>query len=375
MKKSYIIAIAMTVAIVAWMASGLLRDSPTEQTSTAADKQDEQRLLVQTEIQTAQPVQLTLKVVSHVEPNRKVTIRSDIAGRIDEVLAKEGTWVASGDVLVRLAVEDRRIKLDKERALLLSKQKAYKRIKALTQDSYQSKSALEEAYASLKAAEANVAQMEFELEKLDIKAPFSGLLDARMVEQGGYVSANSEIARFVDNSPLIVVAPVSQQDIQQLSVGLQAEVAFATGAARQGKVIYISPLANESTRTFRVEIAVNNDDRSIPAGISAEVRIPTEKVTGHFISPAILSLDSTGQIGVKTVDEKGAVTFNPVSIIQAAEDGVWVTGLPQKAQIITVGQGFVEEGVYVDVHSAEKTSTPSFRDNTTLENQSNKVSL
>ena len=60
-------------------------------------------------------------------------------------------------------------------------------------------------------------------------------------------------------------------------------------------------------------------------------------------------------MGVKTVDENNKVVFHPVTIIQASTKGIWVSGLPKNAQIITIGQGFVEHGVQVRV---EQVNTP-----------------
>lgn len=358
MIKPYFIALAMAVALVLWMASGLLRE-PEEKVLSVSGPQSGTRMLVRANLQTAQLVQLLLTVQGHVEPNREVLIRSDVSGRIADVLVEEGEWIASGTVLVRLAIEDRRIKLDREKALLQSRQKAYTRVKSLSKDNFQSRSVLEDAYDALKVAEASVAQMELEIEKLNIRAPFAGVLDDRMVEQGGYVSAGGDIARFVDNSSLIVVVPVAQQNVQLVVMGAQADVNFATGDERQGTIKYISSRANESTRTFRVEIVVNNAQRTIPAGVSAEVNIPTQEVTGHFVSPAILSLDPNGQMGVKTVDDNNIVIFHPVSIIQADTDGVWIKGLPKTVRIITVGYGFVEPGVKVEVRQAAEETPPS----------------
>ena len=358
MKKPYVIAIAMSAVIVVWMASGLLR-SPKENSVKTPAEQSGQRMLVQVQTQIAQSVKLKLTVQGDVEPNREVTIRSDIAGRINELLAKEGQRLDAGVVLMRLDTQDRQIRLAREKALLQSRQKAYQRVQALAKENFQSESAIEEAFAALKSAEASVAQIELEISQLSIKAPFAGVIDASMVEEGGYVAANAEIARFVDNNPLVVVVPVAQQNVQQIESGTEALVRFATGEEKTGRLRYISPLANANTRTFRAEIEVENPDHLIPAGISAEVEIPTSEVTGHFVSPAILSLDESGVIGVKTVTNDNIVDFYPVSILQAATDGVWVEGLPETARIITVGQGFVEKGAEVEIRykSAEANST------------------
>ena len=345
----------MTITIVLWMLSGLLIPSEGVQ-PTVETKEKTALMLVQTKLQKAQSVQLSLTVQGQVEPNRIVLIRSDIEGRIDALYVAEGDWVEQGTTLARIAIEDRKIKLTKEKAQLTSRQQSLTRIKALSKENFQSKSALEDAFAALKSAEANVAQIEFEIKKLDIKAPFSGILDERMIEEGGYIAKNGEIGRFVENNPLIVSVQVAQQNIQKVRLGALAQVSLATGDKREGKIHYISPLAQESTRTFKVEILIENEDRSIPAGISAEIELPTEKVTGHFVSPAILSLDASGQIGVKVVDEQHIVKFYPVDIIQANTQGVWISGLPDVSEIITIGQGFVDAGTTVEVKRVSRQS-------------------
>lgn len=355
MNKSTLIALTMTAAIILWMASGLI-STPEKNISPAATAKNEQLMLVETQWQAAKTVQLTLTVQGYVEPKRTVKIRSDVAGYVSQVLIKEGEWVENNTVLLRLAPEDKLIKLDKEKALLLSKEQSYARAKKLSEENLQSKSALEEAYAALKSAQANLAQIEFEIEKLAIKAPFDGILNMRLVEEGSYISANSDIAQFVDNNTLTVVIPVAQQNIQQLRLGGQAQVSFATGEVKQGVINHISVLANENTRTFSVEIIVENNDRKIPAGISAEINVPLAEVIGHFISPAILGLDNNGQMGVKTVGENNIVIFHTITIIQANSQGIWVSGLPENAQIITVGQGFVEAGNKVETQQQPTTS-------------------
>jgi multidrug efflux system membrane fusion protein len=62
------------------------------------------------------------------------------------------------------------------------------------------------------------------------------------------------------------------------------------------------------------------------------------------MSPAALTLDDAGVIGVKTVDEKSLVHFYPVELVADGADGIWVGGLPREITIITVGQEFVLPG-------------------------------
>jgi len=152
------------------------------------------------------------------------------------------------------------------------------------------------------------------------------------------------VGRLVDITPLTVAIQVPQQSLTLLSVGQTAVVNFITGEEREGVVTFVGSSAAAETRTFLAEIEVDNADGAIPAGISAEVVIPTGEATAHFLWPSIVSLNTEGDLGVKTVNDDNIVEFFPIEIVKAQIDGVWVTGLPEAADVITVGQGFVNEG-------------------------------
>ena len=145
-----------------------------------------------------------------------------------------------------------------------------------------------------------------------------------------------------------MVIQVPQQALSRISQDQIADVQFITGEQHTGVVTFIGGNADQQTRTFRVEIAVDNPQSVMPAGLSARVTLPTGSARGHFISPAILSLGTNGDLGIKTVLEDNTVAFTPVSIVRAQTDGIWITGLPEEAMIITVGQGFVNAGDIVD---------------------------
>jgi multidrug efflux system membrane fusion protein len=96
-----------------------------------------------------------------------------------------------------------------------------------------------------------------------------------------------------------------------------------------------------------VEVLAPNPD-GFASGVSASVRIPLGEIRAHFVSPAVLALDAEGELGAKTVKQNNEVAFHRVSIVRSERDGVWVTGLPQRARLITVGQAFVRAGDTVE---------------------------
>lgn len=203
------------------------------------------------------------------------------------------------------------------------------------------------------AAQAQVIEVEQAAKELTITAPFAGRIETLDLDQGEFVSTGAEVGRLVDITPLTVAIQVPQQSLTRLAVGQPATVRFITGEERTGTVTFVGTSAASETRTFLAEIEVPNDDGAIPAGISAEVIIPTGEATAHFLSPSIVSLDTQGTLGIKTVDAEAKVTFFPIQIVKAQIDGIWVTGLPEAVDVITVGQGFVNAGEIVAPSAAE----------------------
>ncbi|MGB5626439.1 MAG: efflux RND transporter periplasmic adaptor subunit, partial [Woeseiaceae bacterium] len=207
---------------------------------------------------------------------------------------------------------------------------------------------LQEAVAMLEAAKAELKRAQLDLEYMTIRAPFAGALQARAVEVGDFVSRGDPVATFVDNRTIIVSANLSEFDARYVNVGDEAMAMLATGESLRGKIRYVAPVANEATRTFLVELEVDNADGSLRVGGTAELRIPAEEVHAHRISPSLLTLDDAGNVGIKIIGSDGRVEFVVADIALSSNDGMWLTGLPEVATIITVGQGYVANGSLVD---------------------------
>ncbi|MEM7191741.1 MAG: efflux RND transporter periplasmic adaptor subunit [Pseudomonadota bacterium] len=354
MKKSYIIAVALAGALTAWVLGGyFLRTAGTEADDASAAAKTVPAMRVAVRTQEAEPVSQIVIAQGQAEPNRTVTLRAETMGQVAEILADEGSAVQTGEVIARLEHNDRKAMIARAKARVQEQESAFEAAEALGKKGYQSQRQADQIYSSLQTAKAELQQAEIELEQLDIKAPFGGSVLEVPVELGTYVEKNGQIATLVDNDPLVVSVQIPQQKIAGVKTGQAASVHFATGEDRDGKIRYVAARAHEGTRTFRVEIELPNPDDAIRSGISAEAAIPTGSVMAHFLSPADLSLDDRGALGVKTVGDGDKVEFHEAKIVMSDADGAWVTGLPPKARIITLGQGYVRIGENVEVAEEE----------------------
>jgi multidrug efflux system membrane fusion protein len=88
---------------------------------------------------------------------------------------------------------------------------------------------------------------------------------------------------------------------------------------------------------------------TLPAGLSVEADLNLDKAEAIQVTPALIALDELGNPGIKWVDDKDTVHFTAVDIVKTEETGIWLSGIPANARVITRGQGFVREGDIVAV--------------------------
>jgi multidrug efflux system membrane fusion protein len=347
--RPWILAALVTLLVVAWLASGLLGRTPggpTQADATGPAAAEDIRVQVRTQV--AQPITRYISVYGRSAPARLVELKTETDGRIEAITAERGQRVQKGQSIMRLDLRDRRARMEQAQASVTEHQTAYAAQQRLKAEGYVSDTQIAETLAKLEAARAELTRAQLDLDYMSIRAPFDGVIQDRQVELGDFVSKGDPVASFVDNTKLIVTGTIAEQDARYVAMGGKAEAVLVTGQAVQGRIRYVAPVADEATRTFTVELEVPNPDGKLPAGVTAELRIPGGEMLAQKISPSLLTLDAAGQIGVKTVDNYNQVEFHPIEIARSDADGVWVAGLPDTANIIVLGQGYVDVGREVD---------------------------
>lgn len=344
--RSTWIAAAILVAILAWMGSGFILPSEDAETEASAPAEPK-AIAVAVRQSVAQPVTLYFQAEGQALPDRDTPIRAEASGDVAEILVSKGEDVAKGAVIARLTTAQVEANLRSAREERDRAQREVDNAEQLLERGVATEDRVTQARSALANAEAQVVAAEEALERTAIVAPFAGRIETLTLDEGEFVSAGSDVGRIVDNTPLTVALQVPQQALNRVQNGQTADVAFITGEMRQGRVTFVGTSASAETRTFLAEIEVENDGGAIPAGISAEIRMPTGERNAHFISPSVVSLSPEGETGVKTVEE-GRVAFHEIEVVRAEVDGIWVTGLPDEVALITIGQGFVREGEPVD---------------------------
>jgi multidrug efflux system membrane fusion protein len=199
-----------------------------------------------------------------------------------------------------------------------------------------------------------VTRAEEEIARLRITAPFAGYLETDTAEIGTLMQPGAPCATVIQLDPIKLVGFVPEAQVDRVTLGAEAGARLASGSQVRGEVTFVSRSADEATRTFRVEITVPNPDVLIRDGQTADILIRSEGTPAHLLPASAMTLNDDGTLGVRIVED-GIVRFVPVRMIRDTANGVWLSGLPEVAGVITVGQEFVTDGVPVRVTYEELT--------------------
>jgi len=355
-------ALAIALAALAWMVSGsFFKTPPAAPVASSAQPEsppEKPRVRVNT-IESEDHVR-TLVVLGRTEAENAVFVRAQLRGRVVSVAVKKGALVDLGDVLAKLDAENIPARLNEAQARLQQRKMAYQAAQKLSQGGFSSRLKLATTKADLAAATAVVAGLQRDLKNTTITAPFAGIVDALPIRTGDFIDKiGTEVARLIDLTTVLAVGEVVEQEVGSIDVGGAASVRLSDGRVLRGQVSYVAKSSNALTRTFRVEVLIRVPDGSVPQGLTTELRLPLERAMAHKISPALLTLNADGAVGVKIVNDNDVVEFYPVEMVSDTTRGIWLTGLPRRARVITVGQEFVSAGQsVVAVEGALETEVP-----------------
>ena len=277
---------------------------------------------------------------------RKVNLKAEIIGKVDQIKAKEGQLIKKNDPILIIDKEDKEEILAQAEALVKQRRLEYKVDRNLNKSGHKSETDLAATYASLKEAESNLARAKIDLENTVIKAPFDGVLQEINVEEGQLIDGTDiDIVTIMESGNFLATASLPEKVVNYVKEGVDAKVTIVNDVITIGQVSYVSKLADASTRTFKVEVLIPNSvNNFVPEGMTTQIDIPINTVMAHNVSSSILSLGQEGDVGVKVLSDDNIVKFYPIQIIDEDSNGIWVEGLPKNARVITIGQAFLRDG-------------------------------
>jgi multidrug efflux system membrane fusion protein len=337
----------------------------------------------------AREVDSAVIVRGRTEADRIVELRAETSGLVISQPLRKGAFVDQGDELCQLDPAARQATLQEARARLAEAKSRVPEAKArveearaqleeaeinrnaaenLVTDGFASQtrvaatraavssaqvavqsatSGLEAARAGIESARAAVASAEKEIDRLSITAPFSGVLETDTAEIGSLLQPGALCATVLQLDPITLVGFVSEMQVARVEYDAPATARTTSGSEVEGTVSFLSRAADDTTRTFRVEVRVPNPDLGLRDGETAEIRISAEGKAAHLLPQSALTLNDEGTLGLRLVDAETRAQFVPVTVLRDTPNGVWLTGLPETANVIVIGQEYVSDGVPV----------------------------
>ncbi|MGC6528194.1 MAG: efflux RND transporter periplasmic adaptor subunit [Paracoccaceae bacterium] len=370
-----------------------------ESTAEPSGSKDDDRVAVKVVAVRSQGQEIDNAVIlrGQTEATRKVDVRAETTGQVVSEPLRKGARVERGDVLCQLdpgtreialsdalaraaeaeaRVPETRARLQEAQSRLDEAKINYNAAKKLAEDGFATETRVASTEAAVKAAQAGVAsaQARFkstqsgiqsaqaavaaaqkEIERLTLRAPFAGLIEADTAELGSLLQPGGLCSTIIQLDPIKVVGFVAESDMPRVKVGSMAAVSLLAGQNTIGSVSFLSRSADKQTRTFQVDIDISNKDGVIAEGQTADIMIQTEGTLAHLIPQSALTLNDNGDLGVRIITDQSKALFVPIGLLRDTEKGVWLAGLPKSASVIIRGQEYVVNGVLVDAIYEELT--------------------
>lgn len=353
-----IAAIAVLIVTAAWIATG-------EFSSVGSASQEAEPAQAETEpsaplktVVAAEPPRLqharTIRISGQTEADKKSVLAARSGGVIEELTVAKGDEVEKNQILMRLETEGKEAAVESARQALTQRKAEAEAAERLSKSGNIARLQLDAARAALASARSALEQAEAELDRVTVRAPFSGVIDQVHVEEGGSIMQGTEVATLLKLDPILAIGEVNERDIGNVEIGDKAEVHLIDGRTLNGTVRYRSHAATPQTRTYPIEIAIDNSDRSIPAGMTAEISIMTKSVETVALPRSVVTLNSEGVLGVRSVNLSDKVAFHAIDIVDDTPQALYLAGIPAGARIIVSGQDLVTEGETVQVEMADR---------------------
>ena len=280
--KNIRISLYILIPIIIWMISGFFVNDKVDAPDSSVEL-----FSVQSVISSAVEYQPLIKLKATTKSEARVDVKAKTSGEVVAIGANQGKFVAKDTVLCSLGV--------------------------------------------------------VEVNRTQVKAPFSGFIE-QIVKPGNFLERGQVCATIIQLNPISFIAGVPEYDINKVQVGQKVSLELVTGQKINGKLTFVSKSASSDTRTFIVESQIENPQGLVKDGLTANMIIEIDKVKAHKISPSILLLNDGGKLGIRIVINSKIAKFIEIIILEDSEEGLWVTGIPEKVEIIIQGQGFVEDG-------------------------------
>ena len=226
-----------------------------------------------------------LQTVGRLRPNHSVTLKAEVPGKIEEILVKEGSSVEKDELLIQFDDRDVKAELLEAEATLELREAAFKRSEAIKK--IDAAKNYDEAKAGLEIARAKVATAKARLSKMQIRAPFSGIMGLIEPSVGAYVQAGQEIGTLVDNNPMKVDFKIPERNLLDAGVGQGVEIRLDGFPDKMflATVEAIDSKIDAQSHSIPVRATVPNASGELRGGLFSNINLIVGEKGGALLVP------------------------------------------------------------------------------------------
>lgn len=283
-------------------------------------------------------VQDAIYVNGSTVSNESVTIASEVAGKINKILFREGSYVKAGTPLVQLDINE----LQAQRDRLLVRQQLTRKIAERLEGLYKKEGVSLQEYEIAKAeadqVDAELDLVDVQISKRTVNAPFSGLLGLKQVSEGSYLSPGEEIVNLVSTNPINIEFSVPER--YSLSIDRGTKVKFkldGTNEEYSATVIAKEPNIDPTTRTLKLKASAPNPGGRILPGAFANVTVNLQRFGNAIMIPTEAVIPELGGKKVFVYRNGKAESVLVETGIRSEEMIQVLSGLENGDTVITTG--------------------------------------
>jgi RND family efflux transporter MFP subunit len=263
----------------------------------------------------AEPLTRMRTFTADIRPWIQADVPAEVQGRVLETFVEAGQRVEKSQPLVKL--DDTRARIAHEAVLARHTEASRLLVEAerLQKSRVVSQTAYEAALAEVRVSRALLDEARDTLERHTVKAPFSGVVNERLVDPGDAVNVNQPVARVVDLEKLRVYLHVGESDLSAFPSGKILPLQLSSGrkGTLNAEVVFASRSADPATRLFRIEAMLDNTDLSVPGGIQGTVETEVEVFPAGPVVPAA-AVRFSGNNATVMLDGLEAAVQTPVRL-------------------------------------------------------------
>ena len=306
-------------------------------------------------------VQEDLVAVGSLRSNESVVLRPEVAGRIARIGFRDGQPVRRGQLIIGLDASVNQAEVAQARAEFELAQSNLKRTADLARKNFVSSSAEEQALSSVQVSEAKLKLAEARLAKMQILAPFDGVVGIRNVSVGDYVKDGSDLVNIEDVGILKADFRLPERHFTQIRVGQPVEVTAdaVPGERFRGAIEATNPRIDANGRSLEVRAQLSNQERKLRPGMFVRVRVIIGERANALLVPEEAIVPLGEDFFVFRVDNGTAKRVKVRTGLRRDAKVEIVEGLAGGDKVVTAGMRLSRDGQPVKIVGSRESGVGS----------------